>query len=451
MATATLTGRTATYAKGHNKTDSRIQLEGLRNALGEQSLEQLHGMIRTLPGLVKHDDNLRQDVLRTLKQLQAEIETPWDTIQRIFLLNPWNSIAIDIAVNMGVFRALVNSSVPLSAHEVAAQCDAEVLFTQRLLRCLNGFGAVKQRDSQNEPLYAPSSVTYTFTTPMGEASARFITEFFAPAWFKFPAKLKAEGHKSQTSGTDTIFNELYNAPGKHIWEILGSTPHVADGGYFMSHFNSAHKAWTDVYPVNERLIEGADQSSDAVFMIDIGGYTGSQATALHEQYPQAPGKFLVLDLAATLPPADCFAPGVGPLPHDFFAPYPAEACGARCYYMRYISHDWSQEALIQILTNIKNAMKPGYSKLIINDWIVPEKDPHPFMCSQDLVMMHLGGGEERTETRHREAINTAGLRVTGIFRPGDRISESVIECEVLEEGGCDCACTRREKKENKTD
>lgn len=87
MATAVVTENFKPQGKGHTKTQSRVQLEGLRDALGTQSLEQLRGMIRTLPGLVKDDDNLRQDVLNAIKQLQAEIETPWDTIQRIFLLN----------------------------------------------------------------------------------------------------------------------------------------------------------------------------------------------------------------------------------------------------------------------------------------------------------------------------------------------------------------------------
>ena len=45
-------------------------------------------------------------------------------------------------------------------------------------------------------------------------------------------------------------------------------------------------------------------------------------------------------------------------------------------------------------------------------------------------MMSVGGGMERTEAQHREYIEGAGLKISGIYSPGDRISESVIEAEV---------------------
>lgn len=75
-------------------------------------------------------------------------------------------------------------------------------------------------------------------------------------------------------------------------------------------------------------------------------------------------------------------------------------------------------------------MEKGYSKLILSDWIVPEKDPAPFMLAQDLNMLASGGGEERTEARLREAIEAAGLQISGVWDLGDRVSEGVVECEI---------------------
>lgn len=104
--------------------------------------------------------------------------------------------------------------------------------------------------------------------------------------------------------------------------------------------------------------------------------------------------------------------------------------GARCYYFRYISHDWPQETLKEMLSHIRKAMTPGYSRLIINDWIVPEKGASKFMTSQDFNMMAIGGGMERTEALHKEYIEASGLKITKIYHPGDKISESIIETEV---------------------
>ena len=71
--------------------------------------------------------------------------------------------------------------------------------------------------------------------------------------------------------------------------------------------------------------------------------------------------------------------------------------GARAYYIHSTLHNWSDDVCESILARVKEAMKPGYSKLLINDWVVPERNPHPFMCTQDLGMMTLGGGEVRMD------------------------------------------------------
>ncbi|EME48442.1 hypothetical protein DOTSEDRAFT_121091, partial [Dothistroma septosporum NZE10] len=340
-------------------------------------------------------------------------------------------------VDMGLFRVLAKAQSPLAASEIATQCNAELLWTQRLLRCLNAFGAVTQQWTTAEPLYTANNISKAYVGEWPEATTRCLTEFWTPDWYKLPKVLRENGFKSLTSGTDTTFNKTWNAPGKHVWEILGdeAKEFLQPNGIFMTNFNSNHAQWFTFYPADERLVQGAEKDAGAVFMVDVGGFTGSQLVVAREQFPTAPGRFILLDLPSALPktpPAGLELRG-----HDFFKPYPEQIRGARLYYMRTIGHDWAQADLVRILTNIREAMQPGYSKLIINDWIVPEENPYPFMCSQDLVMMSLGGGEERSEARHREAIEAAGLKMTGIFHAGDRISEGVIECEVPY---CGCAC-----------
>ena len=52
------------------------------------------------------------------------------------------------------------------------------------------------------------------------------------------------------------------------------------------------------------------------------------------------------------------------------------------------------------------------------------------MSAMDLGMMFATGGMERTERLHREYLERAGLKVTGVFMPGDNLREGVIEAEV---------------------
>jgi hypothetical protein len=83
-----------------------------------------------------------------------------------------------------------------------------------------------------------------------------------------------------------------------------------------------------------------------------------------------------------------------------------------------------------MLGHIQKAMKPGYSKVIINEWIIPERGATKFLATQDLNMMSFGGGMERTKRQHQDYIEKAGLRISGIWIPDDNVSECVIEAEV---------------------
>lgn len=75
-------------------------------------------------------------------------------------------------------------------------------------------------------------------------------------------------------------------------------------------------------------------------------------------------------------------------------------------------------------------MKPGYSKLIVNEWTLPAVGANNFMTAQDFSMMSVSGGMERTEAEHRYYLEQAGLKIVKVFWPGDAVSEAVIEAEV---------------------
>lgn len=85
---------------------------------------------------------------------------------------------------------------------------------------------------------------------------------------------------------------------------------------------------------------------------------------------------------------------------------------------------------MNLFAQLRKAMDPGYSKLIVNEWIFPDVGPSVFMTAMDVHMMAVSGGMERSEAQHRDYLEKAGLKITGIFYPGDKISEAVIEAEV---------------------
>jgi hypothetical protein len=76
-------------------------------------------------------------------------------------------------------------------------------------------------------------------------------------------------------------------------------------------------------------------------------------------------------------------------------------------------------------------MKPGYSKLFVHELIVPARGASTWVVTQDFNMMTLCATLERTEAQWTEILAEAGLKVVAVYAAPDRVSEGVIEAEVL--------------------
>lgn len=72
-------------------------------------------------------------------------------------------------------------------------------------------------------------------------------------------------------------------------------------------------------------------------------------------------------------------------------------------------------------------MAPDYSKLLINQWLVPTQQASPLMTHQDLNMMSLLSAVERTEPQWRELLDSAGFEIAHVWRPEDPKTECIIE------------------------
>lgn len=90
--------------------------------------------------------------------------------------------------------------------------------------------------------------------------------------------------------------------------------------------------------------------------------------------------------------------------------------GARAYYLHSIIQDWDDETNIKILQSLIPAMKKGYSKILINDYVVPNEGAHWLQTSLDCELMSALGARHRTEAEMRNMIEGAGLTVVAIFR-----------------------------------
>jgi hypothetical protein len=96
--------------------------------------------------------------------------------------------------------------------------------------------------------------------------------------------------------------------------------------------------------------------------------------------------------------------------------------GGDAYLLRRIIHDWQDDEAVKILLNVRAAMKPGGTLLIIEGLIDSATRPVGIM---DLMMLVLGG-RERTEAEFRELVQNAGFSLNRVVPAG---AYSVIECK----------------------
>ena len=105
-----------------------------------------------------------------------------------------------------------------------------------------------------------------------------------------------------------------------------------------------------------------------------------------------------------------------------------EEIGARVYYTHFVLHDWPDDKCCQILRNLITAMKPNYSKLLLNESVLPDVDCPSSLAAGDLNMMSIMGGMKRTKGQWEELLRSVDLHVVKIWKsPNLGSEEAVIE------------------------
>ena len=209
---------------------------------------------------------------------------------------------------------------------------------------------------------------------------------------------------------------------------------------------------TQLRPLEKKLGEevGDKDVPVPVLIVDVGGGKGRDLKAFHEKYPTLPGQLVLQDRASVLDDAEVkgLDDKIKVMEHDFFTPQPikgdlshspipgdasprlTESTGARAYYLHSVLHDWSNEKCADILANLKPAMTKGYSKLLITEHVIPNRDANWISTTLDMIMMCCFAGRERTVKEWDKLLGDAGFKITSIngCEPG---TESLIEAELI--------------------
>ncbi|KAL4761111.1 S-adenosyl-L-methionine-dependent methyltransferase [Aspergillus foveolatus] len=285
--------------------------------------------------------------------------------------------------------------------------------------------------------YRPTSFSKVLTVekysdafPLMDATteSRSETSRFTMGILALPVFLEKTKYRNPTSGADTAFQLGCNTYKGFFGHLQQEHIPVKRFNNHMGVYAQGRARWIDpgFYRVRERLIDGAAIKQDDVLVVDVGGSFGHDLLYFRRKWPDIPGRLVLQDLPEVLSAVKDLHPSIEITAHNFFTEQPVKA--ARAYYLHSVLQDWPDDLCSTILANLVAAMKPGYSKLLVNENVIPDTGAYWETTSLDLIMMQLGSGE-RTERHWRSLLESAGLRIVGIWA-AHRSVESLIECEL---------------------
>jgi len=96
---------------------------------------------------------------------------------------------------------------------------------------------------------------------------------------------------------------------------------------------------------------------------------------------------------------------------DLFGPVPAGADG---YLLKHIVHEWPEQQALEILRNVRKAIRDDGTVLLV-EFVLPDgNEPHPGKLV-DLWLMILMGGRERTRGQYADLLAEAGFQLTRVL------------------------------------
>lgn len=126
-----------------------------------------------------------------------------------------------------------------------------------------------------------------------------------------------------------------------------------------------------MYPVKKCLMEVLKEEGDSSILVDLGGGVGQTLQDFDKAVLEYTDRLVLQELADVIGAATAVGMGqdrcIELQVHDFFTTQPIK--GARAYFMRTVLHDFSDEHCYKILANLKDAMEPGYSRILISDCV----------------------------------------------------------------------------------
>ncbi|KAF7712281.1 Demethylsterigmatocystin 6-O-methyltransferase [Penicillium ucsense] len=359
------------------------------------------------------DDATRYSALKAARSLVEALGSPPETVIHDVVMQPALLMSLRMGVQLEAFRAIRDGlDRGITTAQIAKRSGASVFVVDQILRLLSASGYVLETDVQT---YKPSSLTMLMADPTFEATTRACFDIGNFSTTYAPEYFQKNNNQFPASAADTPF-QLAKDTSLDYFQWLGQHPSLAkDFQQWMTLKQRSTPNWVDWFDVQATILDGLRTRPDEVLLVDVGAGEGHYIHAFNEKFPAAPGRRVLQDLPQVVSDLKDAPKHTELMAHNFFTPQPVK--GARAYYMHWILHDWRDEQASDILRNIVAAMEPGYSRLIINDQIIPDRNCDYATACISIMMMVQVGAFERTEKQWRALLTSVGLKDLSFHQP----------------------------------
>ncbi|KAL8729517.1 MAG: hypothetical protein Q9166_004689 [cf. Caloplaca sp. 2 TL-2023] len=385
-------------------------------------VDQISSVISQIPSNDRLEPQACKELQGLVKQLSFALETPIDTLNRIVVL-PFQHTVVRVAINLNIFEYLLEAgSNGRDTEEIKAKTGVDEVLLLRLLRTLDAIGLLKQ---VNQKRWAATPRSQACVNPTLKSGFKFMFDLIGPVFQKLPESLAKRRYRCPTALEgplqDTYDTKL--AGWNYVLEPQWLDT-LQDCNNFMKGRREGSTSWLEFYPFADKILTGTVAEAGSTLVVDVGGGLGHGLVEIKERFPDMKGRLILQDHPKTIEQAGNGRGIFEPIAHDFFTPQPVK--GPKAFLIRQVLHDWPDKECQKILQYLAEAMSPGHSKLLINEYVVADVGASDFVTAIDLVMMGMSGGMERTRSQWSSLLTSVGLRIEQIWTLNEE-TESVIE------------------------
>jgi hypothetical protein len=308
----------------------------------------------------------------------------------------WITGTICAAAKLDVASAI--GDAPRAIAEVATAVGSEVESLYRLMRALAGLSIFAEGPGRTFS-HTPLSLALRPGVPGSMHGLAVMTGLLhLHAWPEVVHAVKTG---------DTAFSKVF---GKEIFAHVTTNPEAGQA------FDGAMASYT---AATSNAVVGAYDFSRFEKIVDVGGGEGALIAAILRQVPRAAGLTFDLPASAERAQANLGAQGLAGrcevVGGDFFESVPS---GGDAYALKMIVHDWDDGRSINILKNVRRAIRPDGRVLIMEAVIDAANGVGAPGKLLDINMLVMTGGRERTAEEFAALYRASGFELVRIVPAG---------------------------------